>query len=510
MVKLPPSPPSSLVIPMAESTPSFSRSRSHSDGDDAYVDLEEHGTVSLVSNVEIHFVFSFSIPGVVESFEPENVDKWESFEREYVDDPVKGAKLERLERLFGNDGHSQFGDVVKTFEHKIFGSQEIKLKSVTLDLPEKEYKLNQVFIRLFKFHVGLLRFAITACDKVSIQHVLNVQNGVMRLKEPKKEKIRLVYASSKEEFDPNKFIKECLGSDKVTDDRGVERTKYAKDAKTDRLMVFTLAEISGLSDRAQQKAAAYKMATMEWETGDTVKADVLDDFYTNNVFKKFILKKGGLWSCFHRDSGSIFVFEKDLSSFPFFGYSRAFDSWAGKNVFGSSWPFVALSLIEVVAFMRTFLRNIDKDLRERVKTTGRDESKANLKQIKKLHAELLRFRAHYHGSEMSSTAGGCKQFEMWSELSGIAKLMNGLREIVQDVDAYYDNVRRDKSQFTLDILTVVLGFLGVAELFSEIYWTYQNTEMIGGSERDSNNAVVPSLFTIILTILGILFIYKTQ
>ena len=58
-------------------------------------------------------------------------------------------------------------------------------------------------------------------------------------------------------------------------------------------MVFTLAEISGLSDRAQQKAAAYKMATMEWETGDTVKADVLDDFYTNNVFKKFILKKGG-------------------------------------------------------------------------------------------------------------------------------------------------------------------------------------------------------------------------
>ena len=38
---------------------------------------------------------------------------------------------------------------------------------------------------------------------------------------------RLVYASSKEEFDPNKFIKECLGSDKVTDDRGVEVRDYS-------------------------------------------------------------------------------------------------------------------------------------------------------------------------------------------------------------------------------------------------------------------------------------------
>ena len=184
MVKLPPSPPSSLVIPMAESTPSFSRSRSHSDGDDAYVDLEEHGTVSLVSNVEIHFVFSFSIPGVVESFEPENVDKWESFEREYVDDPVKGAKLERLERLFGNDGHSQFGDVVKTFEHKIFGSQEIKLKSVTLDLPEKEYKLNQVWeesLFIFKYLFGTRRSSFVFSSFMLVCFALPLRHGSTRI-----------------------------------------------------------------------------------------------------------------------------------------------------------------------------------------------------------------------------------------------------------------------------------------------------------------------------------------
>ena len=41
------------------------------------------------------------------------------------------------------------------------------------------------------------------------------------------------------------------------------------------------------------KVAAYKIATMEWTAEDDVGARVLDTFYEENVFKKFVLNNGG-------------------------------------------------------------------------------------------------------------------------------------------------------------------------------------------------------------------------
>ncbi len=47
------------------------------------------------------------------------------------------------------------------------------------------YQLHEGYVRMFSFGIGIVRFSVSALSSVTLQAILNVQNSVMRLKNPK-------------------------------------------------------------------------------------------------------------------------------------------------------------------------------------------------------------------------------------------------------------------------------------------------------------------------------------
>eukprot|EP00118_Oscarella_pearsei_P013137 m.101777 g.101777 ORF g.101777 m.101777 type:complete len:261 (+) comp37143_c0_seq5:297-1079(+) len=203
-------------------------------------------------------------------------------------------------------------------------SQQSRPPTLQLSLEDKygnTYKLDQVFIRLFRFNVGILRFAITLRprQKVRLQAVLDVQNGVMRLKDPKKAG-RLWMADGSGDFLPKEFVCRILKSHFAE--------SWKPDLSTDRLFTFTIAAISNVKSE-DIALVAYKIATMEWDAESKVKKSIVKDFVEKSVDDKFVHQNGGLWSCFHPDAGSVLVFNwknsyknPDFSTLKLWGYER--------------------------------------------------------------------------------------------------------------------------------------------------------------------------------------------
>eukprot|EP00118_Oscarella_pearsei_P013238 m.103691 g.103691 ORF g.103691 m.103691 type:complete len:447 (+) comp37191_c0_seq79:104-1444(+) len=297
-----------------------------------------------VDAVEIHFVYPFSIEESSENGRPVTASK----------DPVNGllSSFDDVEIdgrdnhcwLFGDDGHLQFKEVVKTVEVKSVviepesgGNRLLSSSSVESDgrksrgaaglripmfqcpstsplpltLRDKHgnmFNLNQVFIKVFSFNVGILRFAIMAQSKVDVQAVLDVQNAVMRLDDSKQAGSainfyfqflfmhvplaalsRLSIIENEEDkglFLPKVFIRKLLNE-------RFQGKNWKADESTDRLFTFTLAGISQLKEEKEVKMAAYNIGQMEWDAAAAVDERYVDEFRDNNVYTRYASPNGG-------------------------------------------------------------------------------------------------------------------------------------------------------------------------------------------------------------------------
>ena len=59
------------------------------------------------------------------------------------------------------------------------------------------------------------------------------------------------------------------------------------------------------------------------------------------------------------------------------------------------------------------------------------------------------------------------------------------------------------------MLAIILGFLGIAQLVSDIFWAYRN-ERDPSDKRDALNAVVPSSIAGLLLVVAVIFIVVTR
>eukprot|EP00118_Oscarella_pearsei_P013235 m.103520 g.103520 ORF g.103520 m.103520 type:complete len:575 (+) comp37191_c0_seq29:104-1828(+) len=490
-----------------------------------------------VDAVEIHFVYPFSIEESSENGRPVTASK----------DPVNGllSSFDDVEIdgrdnhcwLFGDDGHLQFKEVVKTVEVKSVviepesgGNRLLSSSSVESDgrksrgaaglripmfqcpstsplpltLRDKHgnmFNLNQVFIKVFSFNVGILRFAIMAQSKVDVQAVLDVQNAVMRL-DDSKQAGRLSIIENEEDkglFLPKVFIRKLLNE-------RFQGKNWKADESTDRLFTFTLAGISQLKEEKEVKMAAYNIGQMEWDAAAAVDERYVDEFRDNNVYTRYASPNGGLWSCFHPDGGCVLFFMEKSNELPLWGYSRLEKKKV--SLFGSSRVLVAFSLIEVVVFQRMYLRNLDQRLSKLIMSDKHDRH--NLLALKRVHGELLRFRTKFNSTPISAATAGKQQFHVWASVVGLRDMTSSLLETVKDLHEYYNDIEEKASQQRLDMLAVVLGFLGVAQLVSDIFWAYWNEGGVRSTERDLYNAIVPSSFAFFLFVAAVVFLVVTR
>jgi hypothetical protein len=174
-------------------------------------------------------------------------------------------------------------------------------------------------------------------------------------------------------------------------------------------------------------------------------------------------------------------------------------------VCGSSRPLVAFSLIEAVVFQRMYLRDLDRQMNHLILSDKHNQE--NLNKLKKIHGELLKFRAKFSSSPLSTTTAGKQQFQLWGNVVGLHDMASNLLETVKDLHEYYNDIAQQASQRKLDMLAVVLGFLGVAQLLSDVFWAYNSDQP---EERDTLNLVVPFAVSGGLLLLAVTFVFLTR
>eukprot|EP00041_Stephanoeca_diplocostata_P024201 m.606782 g.606782 ORF g.606782 m.606782 type:complete len:322 (-) comp22474_c0_seq5:284-1249(-) len=281
--------------------------------------------------------------------------------------------------------------------------------------------------------MGLLRFAVTATETITVQDILTLQNSIMRLSNTPSANLSLINKVTKEDYGPfssKMFVHDLLNrylSRRATDvtsasAHGIQDsmgTVWLPDPHTDRLFVFTMAAISGLSGTAV-KHAIYKIGQMDKSTEGGVSGTVLDDYCNTNVYSRFAVDNTGLYSTFHRDSGSALYFgdEQSCADIPFVASvrRRVTPSAAKIEINGTTRLLANFSLAECVLFKRTFLRGLEHSLKKLTLSTTDTRDRKSLRLLQENYARILWYRAQSGDASVSTSSSTQEQYDNWARI----------------------------------------------------------------------------------------------
>eukprot|EP00730_Choanoeca_flexa_P002378 TRINITY_DN11028_c0_g2_i4.p1 TRINITY_DN11028_c0_g2~~TRINITY_DN11028_c0_g2_i4.p1 ORF type:complete len:306 (+),score=28.66 TRINITY_DN11028_c0_g2_i4:66-920(+) len=204
--------------------------------------------------------------------------------------------------LFGDDGHLIFNECVSTIHVSKRMTQTMSRRKFSMALPSdgndpalvllqdasnNVFELTDMYIRLFTFNIGIVRFCLRARSPVSIQTILDAQNSIMRLKRSS-QAVEFTRLDNHERFDTMSFVMQVL-SDYIGD----ENVCWRPDSHTDRLSVYTLAAIEGVHTKEAAQRAVYNIGQMEWRAEDVVAQDALDEFTDEHCYLRFATVREG-------------------------------------------------------------------------------------------------------------------------------------------------------------------------------------------------------------------------
>lgn len=459
---------------------------------------------AVVFGLEVHFLFPFS-------FDKRSVSGESGTQTKVVED------VTLLERRFGNDGHLLFDECTRTLAVDSLGetseasspparasprataylmnnfTSDTDLTVRLHDRRGNQYTLSSVFLREFRFEVGILRFVVRAKGPVDLQAVLDLQNGLMRLSDKDSQVVNCrLLREENSVFQPDAFLRQILASQ-------YGASHWRADASTDRLFVYTVAAIGGTTRHDDLMRASYAIGQMEWKVPGKLDPEIAKDFHSAHLFLRFASHNGGLWTSFHRDGGSTVLFAEQsdgLHGNMFTGPSSNMSTL----VFGTTRPLAALSLAECVLFQRTFLRDIDNTIHDLILKMRERSDRDSIAILKDVHSHLLQFRAEFSTKPVSSSSSCEKQFKQWARVSALESTRDRLDEIVKDLHTYFADISGSRTQSRLNALTIVLGFLGLAQLINGIYQSYADSKEI---ERIWLQVVI----AVILIFVGSLFFF---
>lgn len=230
---------------------------------------------------------------------------------------------------------------------------------------------------------------------------------------------------------------------------------------------------------------------MEWKVPKRVDDDIMRDFMQQQLFLRFATANGGLWTCFHRDGASTLLFADPGETAHTCMFGGSLES---RLIYGTTRPLAALSMAECLLFQRTFLRNIDSTIHDLIVNMQRRSGIDSASTLKTVHSLLLRFRAEFATKPVSSSSACEKQFAQWASVAMIASTRDRLDEVVKDLHTYFADISGEKTQRRINGLTIVLGFLGLAQLTCSIYVGY-----LGDSRRETIWVQVLMSFIILLS-----------
>eukprot|EP00048_Salpingoeca_helianthica_P018509 m.242179 g.242179 ORF g.242179 m.242179 type:complete len:493 (+) comp25327_c0_seq1:149-1627(+) len=447
-----------------------------------------------VFELEIHYLFPFSLlPGAAGRVST-------GIAARVVED------VGHLEKRFGNDGHLLFSECVRTLgvestetsdasspparSHAYLMNNFVASAGLTVTLSDakgRTYTLSTVLLREFRFRVGILRFVVRADGPVDVQAVLGLQNGIMRLTE-KDAQVRdcRLRGSDGSVFQPMVFVSGLL-------DAHYGPGHWKADGHTDRLFVYTVAAIAGTTRQQDLLRASYAIGQMEWTVPGKLDDDVAREFQGGHLYLRFASHNGGLWTSFHRDGGSTILFAEpgDGLHTGMFGAAAAASS---PLVFGTTRPLAALSLAECILFQRTFLRDIDNTIHDLILKMRERSARKSIAILKDVHSHLLQFRAEFSTKPVSSSSSCEKQFKQWARVAALESTRDRLDTIVKDLHTYFADISGARTQSRLNALTIVLGFLGLAQLINGIYVSYADS---GDKERIWLQVVIACILIVI-------------
>eukprot|EP00049_Salpingoeca_infusionum_P025738 m.21513 g.21513 ORF g.21513 m.21513 type:complete len:490 (-) comp8291_c0_seq1:250-1719(-) len=476
---------------------------------DSAMSTSESDALAVVKQVEIHFAFPFKVTKAG---------------RTKMQDLFQLPDDDKVAKLLGDDGHLQFRECKHTFSvtptTSALASTRVRFGSVSVsetafsrptsvkrsalsilhDSRGNAYTIHDTYVRLLSFDTGLVRFAISANQAVTVQDVLNLQNSVMRLNKTKVPRLKTDVTNKI--FEPLPFLMDIIGRFV-----GIEGEHWERDSHTDRLFTYTLAAIADVGSAARLKNTVYNIGQMEWDASAPVDDKYLDEYLQNNCYLRFAEPTEGLYMTFHQDGGATILFdtvanlEKKLPMF-----SNARHNGVTGDVRGTSRPLGSFSMMEAILFQRTYLRYLDNTMHQLIVNMDQRKNSESLEILQDVHRQLIKFRANYGTRPVSSSSSCVQQMDQWTKVAGLSSVTNQLTSNIKDLHTFYSDISAEESQQRLDTLAVVLGFLGVAQLVTDIYTNYIES----GSTTPEKLIWVPALVTAVLLLLAIAFTYYTR
>ena len=123
-------------------------------------------------------------------------------------------------------------------------------------------------------------------------------------------------------------------------------------------------------------------------------------------------------------------------------------------------------------------------------------------------------RAHWNSyslpihslSQVSTARAGREQFDVWSHVAGLHRMREDVSATIADLHSFYDDIAQTANQKRLDLLSIVLGFLGLAQLAIDVFFAINESNTPGRTSI----VYVPAITTSLCFILAVFFILYSR
>eukprot|EP00011_Vannellida_sp_DIVA3-517-6-12_P010582 CAMPEP_0114610780 /NCGR_PEP_ID=MMETSP0168-20121206/3777_1 /TAXON_ID=95228 ORGANISM="Vannella sp., Strain DIVA3 517/6/12" /NCGR_SAMPLE_ID=MMETSP0168 /ASSEMBLY_ACC=CAM_ASM_000044 /LENGTH=644 /DNA_ID=CAMNT_0001821733 /DNA_START=107 /DNA_END=2038 /DNA_ORIENTATION=- len=215
-------------------------------------------------------------------------------------------------------------------------------------------------------------------------------------------------------------------------------------------------------DRCKLNTWTYALSSFAWTEKLDMQDNYLDKFIQQNCYLRFASDFGGLWLGFRNNGGAAVYYHH----FDAHG-KKVHDTWMENQ---NHWPPATetmLQLVPALLYQRTFLQMEVQRIRKLINKTAAVKSYLDmhglLSELKDIEGRLLRFNLLFC-DEISQDMAAQEVFEIWQRQEALTTLKENLVDHVQELSAFYRNISAATQQDKLDLLTVVVVNLGLAQI----------------------------------------------
>lgn len=417
-----------------------------------------------------------------------------------------------------------------------FDTRDAVVEESTLAILEdaegNRFRICECYVKYYAFRMAVLRFAVTSEDEniLECKNILTVQDAILRIGhdlsqsayEKKKSGLTLINVktgASFGDFSTASFVKGILdrfvgkSAGEVFDAAGrsfnppkiisSEKARWWPTKHSDRLFTFTMVSVKGIP-KELQKRVVYHFGMFESSLSISISDAQVEKFYNDEerVNSKHITETGGIVHTFHQDGGTTIYFgdESSYSDIPFSIIARLKNDTDKSLRYGR--PLSAFALCETIMLKRTFLHNIELQLKDLAAKSATQRDTEVVHKLQESYAEALWYRVHCgRNTQVSTSTAVSDNFKMWSKTMELGEKEEQIITMVKDLHQLLQDVVAKQSQHRIDALALVLACVGISGIANDAVANVYGAD--GDGTMQTKLIYIPIIILFVMFLIGI-------